>query len=331
MSDGKLPGCFKYGCIGCLSVGALGVAAIFLLSAINLAYEPEEPRPEQRELVRELPEAPELPAPAFPGSDAPSVPDSLSLPDSADTGVERAGRIVLDLSVGNFVVRPGPAGEPIRVEADYDTASFDLSEEYTTTDDGTWTYEVSFGARRGFLGMLFGGGVQDGDNRIELIIPRGHPMDIVGKIGIGESDVDLGGLWIRDVDLELGTGDHFVEFRDPLPFPMADFAIDASIGEVEVRNLGAGSPRSVTVEHGIGELLVDLQGSWRQDADVDVKCGIGACRLWLPDSAHIDVRKASVGLGESRVERQDSEDLPEDAPTLHLEMRGSIGEVRVER
>ncbi len=327
MSDSKVPGCFKYGCIGCLSMGALAVAAIFLFSAINLAYEPEEPRPEQRELVQELPEAPELPAFPYPAGDSPSLPETLPLPHAVEA---RAGRIVLDLSMGEFIIRPGPAGEPIRVEADYDTASFDLTEEYTTSDDGTWTYEVSFGARRGFLGMLLRGGVRDGDNRIELTIPRGHPIDIVGKIGIGESEVDLGGLWIRNVDLDLGTGDHFIEFREPTPFPMADFKIDSSIGEVEIRNLGAGSPRSVKVDHGIGELLVDLQGPWRQDAEVDVECGIGECRLWLPDSAHIDIESAKIGLGDSRVERPDSQDLPDDAPTITVNIRGNIGDLRVE-
>lgn len=31
MSDeGRIPGCFKYGCVGCLSLGAVLVALIFL-------------------------------------------------------------------------------------------------------------------------------------------------------------------------------------------------------------------------------------------------------------------------------------------------------------
>jgi hypothetical protein len=328
MSDSKLPGCFKYGCIGCLSVAALGVAAIFLIGAINIAYEPDEPRPEKAQLAQDLPEAPAPPTLPYPSADSPSLPESLTLPDAADT--VRAGRVVLDLSMGEFIIRPGPPGEPIRIDADYDAASFVLTEEYTASDDGTWTYDVSFGARRGFLGMLFRGGVQEGDNRIELTIPRGYPVDIVGKIGIGESEIDLGGLWIRNVDLELGTGDHFLEFREPLPFPMGDFAVDSSIGEVEVRNLGAASPRSVVVGHGLGELLVDLHGPWRRDAEVDVRCGVGECRLWLPDTARVDMKSAKIGIGESHVERPDDEDLPADAPTLTINMRGGLGDLRVE-
>ena len=42
----QVPGCLKYGCVGCLSVLALGVVMIFLFSAIHLVSEPEDPRQE---------------------------------------------------------------------------------------------------------------------------------------------------------------------------------------------------------------------------------------------------------------------------------------------
>lgn len=177
--------------------------------------------------------------------------------------------------------------------------------------------------------MFLRGGHQ-GNNRIELTIPRDHPVDIVGKIGMGESEIDLGGLWVGDVDLELGTGEHFVEFSDPLPFPMGSFRVDSSFGEVEVRKLGEGSPRTVNVEHGIGELFIDLQGSWSRDAEIDVDFGIGESRLWLPEDVRLDIESASIAIGDARVDRPAPADLPEDAPTLTLSMTGSIGEVSIE-
>lgn len=177
-NDGKIPGCFKYGCVGCLSLGALAVALIFLASAIHLTVEPEDPRPEERQLSQDLPRMPEV---RYPPADAPQMPTSVSLPESPSSPT---GRVVLDLSMGEFIIQPGPAGEPIRVDADFDASTFELTEEYQESADGGWTYELSFGSRRGFLGMLFGGGHQ-GNNRVELTIPRGTPVDIVGEIGLG--------------------------------------------------------------------------------------------------------------------------------------------------
>ena len=290
--DGRIPGCFKYGCVGCLSLGALAVALVFLASAIHLTVEPEDPRPEERSLARDLPPA----AIRVPATDGPALPRDLALPESPSSA---SGRVVLELAMGEFIVRPGPEGEPIRVEADFDASAFDLTETYEESGGGGWTYGVKFGSRRGFLGMLFGGGHQ-ASNRVEITIPRGQPFELVGEIGPGESEIDLGGLWLRAVELELNAGDHFIEFREPLPEPMASFVLDASVGEVEVRKLGDASPRTVEVDHGIGELFVDLQGAWRQDAAVDIDFGIGEGRLWLPENARVDIESARVAIDRSR-------------------------------
>ena len=326
----QVPGCLKYGCVGCLSVMALGVILIFMLSALHLSSEPEDPRQEQRQAAHDLPEPPD--PPRFPGVDAPQVPEVLPLPELEEfpESPERVGRVLIDLKMGEFVIRPGPAGEPIRVEADYDASAFELEEHFTPSEDGGWTYDLSFGSQRGLLGMIFRGNRHNVDNRIELIIPRGYPVDIVGEIGIGELEADFGGLWIRRVDLDLGAGDHFVEFRDPLPYPMESFRADASVGNLEVRGLGDASPRSVEVGHSLGELFLDLKGAWQEDAEIDVDFGIGECRLWLPEDVHVDIERASVSIGEASIDRPGSAAVPEDAPTLTLSMSGSIGEVRVE-
>ncbi len=326
----QVPGCLKYGCVGCLSVLALLVVLIFLVSAIHLSSEPEDPRQEQRQAAYDLPEPPQ--PPRYPSVDEPQVPEVLPLPELEEfpQSPGRVGKVLIDLKMGEFIIRPGPAGEPIRVEADYDASAFELEETFTPSEDGGWTYELSFGGERGLLGMLFGGNRHNVDNRIELIIPRGYPIDIVGEVGIGELEADLGGLWIRRVDVEFGAGDHFVEFSDPLPYPMDSFRADSSVGSVEVRALGDASPRSVEVDHGLGELFLDLKGAWRGDAEIDIDFGIGECLLWLPEDVNVDIERASVSIGESSIDRPRSTPVPEDAPTLTLSMSGSIGEVRVE-
>ena len=334
MSQGQIPGCLKYGCVGCLSVVALGVLGIFLVSAIHLTTDPEDPRPEQRQVERLLP-AVDGPRPS-PATDRPQIGEVLPLPeleefpqDGTIGEVAAAGRVVLDLKMGEFIIRPGPADEPIRIDADYDAGSFELTEELTSDDDGGWTYEVGFGSKRGWLGLVLGGGRHEIDNRIEITIPRGHPIDLVGSVGMGEFEADLGGLWVRRVDVELGLGDHFVEFRDPLPYPMESFRAESSMGSVEVRSLGDASPGSVEMDHSMGELFVDLKGAWQGDAEVDIDFSMGQCRVWLPEDARVEIERSSVNLGESSIDHP-RKDPPDDAPTLTLRVSGGMGEAEIE-
>ncbi len=325
-TQSKLPGCFKYGCFGCLGLFALSVGFVLLIGAIQLTTDIEEPSPEQTEASHELPELPE----AYGGQDQPEIPEILPLPEEIVPPDVAPGRLVLDLSMGEFTIRPGPAGEPLRVEADYDSNAFQLSEEFTQNEDGNWTYEVGFGSKGGWLGLLFRGGGEGGHNRVEITIPRGYPLEVVGKIGMGESEIDLGGLWVSRVDLDLSAGDHFLEFREPLPYPMEDFRINSSMGNLEVRSLGAASPSVVNVKHGMGEMLLDLEGEWRGDAEVRADFSMGACRVWLPDGVRVEIDRASVALGERRIDRADYSNLPEDAPTIKLRVSGSMGELRIE-
>lgn len=275
-----------------------------------------------------MPAMPEAP-PRAPGSG--ELPEILlaPLPADFDPSTVRAGRLELDLRKGEFIVQPGPAGEPIKVESDYDTNAFTLAETYDQRDDGTWYYKISFDSKSGWLGLLMRGGTHS-SNRVTITVPRDQPMDIVGTIGMGESEVDLGGLWLREVDLELGTGDHFLELTEPLRVPMDRFAIDGSMGSVELRSIGDASPRSVRVNHGMGELLVDLAGKWRNDATIDVDFSMGECKLWLPEAVNIDVARARVSMGERRVKLQEREEMP-GAPTLTLNLSGSMGELSVKQ
>ncbi len=342
MSERRLTGCFKYGCLGCLSLVALGIVLIFLFGAIQMSMD-TEPTLEQQELAQELPAPPlppEAPAVGTPGSSsnaAPAVPGMVEGAMVEDSGIPqrievspKRGRVVLDLSMGNFTIKPGPPGDPIRVEADYDTNAFRLKESFDSHSGGNWVYSLSFGPKGGWLGSLLRGGSEI-KNEVVLVIPEGQPIELTGTIGVGESETDLGGLWIESVDLEMGIGEHFLEISEPTPQPIASFAVDSSLGEVELRQLGNGSPESLSVEHGIGEILIDLEGQWLRDATVDVDFRIGSCRLWLPDDVHVDVQGSGVSVGDKRIDSSDGDAIPAGAPTLTLELSGSIGELSVER
>ena len=323
----KVPGCFKFSCFGCLAVFALFVGLILLVGVIQVTTGNQEPNPEEREASHELPEAPEIPV--YMGTDQPDVPDILPMAEAPEFPDVKGGTIVLDLSMGEFTIEPGEAGQPIKVEADYDSNAYNLAESYTENEDGTWVYDVKFGSKGGFLGALFRGS-DTNRNRVTVTIPRGHPVEILGKVSMGESEADLGGLWVRQVDLEYGMGDHFLEFREPLAFPMEKFQLDSSMGSLEVRTLGEASPRVVDVQHGMGELLVDLEGQWQRDGQVDIGFSMGECRLWLPENARIDIDRASMGLGEKRIDNINRDDLPEGSPLLTLNLSGNMGELRVE-
>lgn len=332
MSEGGGRGCVKVGCIGCLTVIGLVVGMVFLFGAVQLTTDWGDPTPQTTESVQDLPTPPSLPElTEFPGTETPNTALAPLPSDLGPAPSVAGGRLVIDLAVGEFSIEPGPENQPIRVEADYDSNAFSMEESYTEREDGAWVYEVTSKLKGGWIGAMMRGGVRDGDHRVKIIVPRGQPLEIVGKVGMGESEIDLGGLWVQAVDLELSTGDHFLEFSEPTPFPVERLVLEASMGALEVRDVGNASPLVVKVDHSMGELLVDLEGPWRNDSEITVGFGMGECKLWLPQDVKVDVARASVSMGERDLDIATGDDLPADAMTLTLDLRGSMGELSVKQ
>ncbi len=314
MARGEKRGCFKVGCLSGLGGCAVVVLVIAVLLGIGLLTGSGDERFEPIDQAHAVPVPP-----AAPGTR-----------EAAQAHVEEPGRIVLDVTRGSFSIRPGPPGEPVRLEGEYNAGTFELEEVFEAYGESGWIYRVRFD-QQGFGIRPF---IQHGGkkNRLTLFVPRDTPVVLEGYVGIGESEFELGGLWIAEIDLEYGIGDHALSFSEPLPLPMKRLRLDTSIGVLKVDSLGNASPRLVEVRHSVGETEIDLHGAWRQDAEVHIWCGIGECDVRVPDDVNVDLQRASVLIGESGSSlRRDRPEPNPEAPTLKLSVSGQIGELNVRR
>ena len=90
---------------------------------------------------------------------------------------EPEGVVELDLRQGEFYVRPAEPGEPLRVEAHYDTNMYELNESRETAEDGPWTYRVGFrrSTRSGLVAAIKQ--IISGHNpRVQVWLPRDIPI-----------------------------------------------------------------------------------------------------------------------------------------------------------
>jgi hypothetical protein len=180
------------------------------------------------------------------------------------TGSAEPGRVVLDLSMGTFEVVAGAPGEPILVEGRYDVGSYELTESFETHVDSSWVYRVRFRRKVSWIRHLFGDNAAK--NRIRVTLPREVPLILEGKIGTGQSTLELGGLWLLAAEFDIGVGEHAIRFDEPSPVAMERFELLGSVGELNISKLGNASPGTVDVRARIGQLAVDLRGDWRADS-----------------------------------------------------------------
>jgi hypothetical protein len=256
--------------------------------------------PETRELTRDVP------GPA--GGD----------PDPA--GREpTAGRIELEIVVADLVVVPAPPGDPIRLEADYDSRRYDLRQEVEDLPDGSWIYRLHFAPIGSRTMALFRMKLGSAPPKLRLALPRDVRFALGGLVDRSFAAMELGGMRIETTQLDVSGGAASLSFLVPLVEPMEHLSLIGNKGSVEVTGLGNASPRTPVLRQRLGELDVDLRGAWRRDSEVRIETRLAGGAVWLPQN--VDVEGLERRLSSPRP--AEAREIP--VPTLQLSVEGDRG------
>jgi len=280
-------------CFACAVVSGLGLLVAIALGATFcvqlLTTEPEEER-----LVQQ-------------------VPPTGSVP----------GRVVLSLSSAAVTVKAGPAGAPIRVESFFDPDVHQLEQSYEKDDTGGWTYRLDFHEKRLLHVSVVSIWLGKRSPEVTIEIPRDLPLALETTMEGGYLALDLAGLELTTVGVELDRGVLGLIVSEPLDIPLERLSIKGRMGTMVLRSLGNASPKELDVQHGIGAARVDLSGMWLRDADVDFQVAFGSGELKLPVDVDIE-RPDGVPV---RLLRPHDREIP--PPTLRLSTHFDVGDIRV--
>jgi hypothetical protein len=126
-------------------------------------------------------------------------------------------------------------------------------------------------------------------NEWKLAFSPEVPLEMDIKTGAGQGDLDLTGLQLEELDIDLGAGDFSVVFNAPNPAQMSRFTLDVGAASLEIAGVGNASPQDMIVQGGVGEITLDLTGDWDNSADIEVTAGVGRLKLRLPDDVGVRV------------------------------------------
>lgn len=253
---------------GCLALAVL-LGLILTGAAITVAVGYQQLRSESREMRSSL-----QAVPREPGGPADVEPGEPS----------RTGRIELDLSVVQLTVVPAEAGEPIRVDAEFDPRYYRLDQ--TTEDDRT--YRIRFGPISSTAMALLRVKLGGEPPVLRIALPRDVSLTLIGETYGTFAAFELGGLRLDTVDMEVSGGAVAISFLEPLQAPMEHLSLRGDKGSVKVVGLGAASPRTTVIQQHLGEIDVDLRGPWTRDSDIQLKAFVAGGSVWLPSDVDIE-------------------------------------------
>lgn len=191
-------------------------------------------------------------------------------------------RVRVRYGAGRLNVQPAEAGALYRMELRYDEETFEPVSEY----EGN-RLELGVKSIRKNINWP-----RDRDSgEMNLSLARNVPMDLDLEFGAVKADVDLGGLQMTRLDLSTGASESRVQISEPNPVRMSSAGFEVGAADFHVRSLGNLNAEVITVDAGVGNVVLDFRGEWRDDSTVSVDMGLGALELRFPEGLGVRVIK----------------------------------------
>lgn len=195
--------------------------------------------------------------------------------------------VEVDYAAGRFRLGPGAAGTLYRMEMRYDEERFSPVREFDADANVLRLGVRSRGGARVSLGDRRRSGVTPS---FDLTLTPDIPISLGIDLGAAESEVELGGLALRNLRYRTGASQSRVSFSRPNPVSCDELVMEAGAAEFEAIELANANCRRVTFRGGVGEVTLDFTGDWRQSVDAEVDVSIGSLTLRLPRDVGVAIR-----------------------------------------
>ena len=190
----------------------------------------------------------------------------------------------IEFAAGVLKVRPGSPGSLYRMELSYDPQRFaPLSKVDSSGTD--LRLGIKSSGQAGISVGLKNDRPQDG--LIELNPRTILSLDV--SLGAAQADLDFGGLRVSQAEIRTGASETTLRFSSPNRVQCEQMSISVGAAEFSAYQLGNSDCKTISVDGGVGGVLVDLTGAWKRDATITLAVALGDISLVLPREVGVEL------------------------------------------
>jgi hypothetical protein len=170
---------------------------------------------------------------------------------------------------------------------------------------------------------------------LRLDLSRDVPLELKLEFGAARANLDLGGLRIRHARIATGASETDLTVSSPNLEVCRILELEVGAAQFRASQLANLNAERLTLAGGVGEVLLDFTGEWRNDLSADIKMGLGSLTLRVPRGLGLRVRKSGLLVGfdsQGLIKRGDvyySENWDDADHQLTVNVDAALGSVRV--
>lgn len=239
----------------------------------------------------------------------------------------------VQFGVGEFRLRPGPERVLYRMNLRYDARAFEPVSDY---DADTRRLRV------GVEGLnVRGNHINYPDmpkQRLDLELSPAVPTELDLAFGAGATDIELGDLSLRQIDIKGGASETVVRFSRPNRIACERLTFQVGAIDLKTEKLGNARCRHIEFKGAAGDITLDFTGEWADGSDtrVEVAVGLGSVRLRFPEDLGIavNVDRFLTSFDRSGLRRRGDRYYSANYDTaktkIDLDVKAAMGSVEIE-
>ena len=246
--------------------------------------------------------------------------------------------VFIDVNAGEISVEKGQSPREGKVTFEYDIKNFKTKFHFSEERN---RLRISMDKRDWKHWPFHSDKHDETQAELKVLLPYDVDIYLDVKLKAGETDMQLGGLRLKEVNLNNWAGEVKMGFQESNPIVMELLDIRNKVGEMKLLDLGNARFEKADINGGIGELRIDFHGDLLDKSKAKVDIDIGEATVYLPTDVGI---RMLVGGGLSFLSAKEidssfyrrgryyiTEDYKEKSKRFSLWITPGLGELRVEQ
>lgn len=195
-------------------------------------------------------------------------------------------RVSLTFAGGRFQLRPLSGALLYQMQLRYDEQSSDAVHEFNAAQ-----HELTLGLRKANVGWRALHSLNRNESGSMTVgLSSSVPLKLDLNLGGAGAEVELGGMRVRTLKLNLGLAGGRVRFSSPNQMVMDELGVDVGLGGVKLENLGNANVSQIDINGGMDGVALDFGDSVMRDVKINAQIAFGGLKIQVPRSAGVRVQ-----------------------------------------
>jgi len=201
-------------------------------------------------------------------------------------------KVSVTFAGGKFELTPLPGKLLYQMQIHYDEQVADAVHDFDAS-----SHQLTLGMSHANMGWRALRAMKNEEGgRMTVGLNPTVPMDLELELGGAQAEVELGGMRLTSVKLQVGLAGSRVNFSSPNLVEMQELSLDVGLGGVQFENLGNANVAQINISGGMDGINLDFGDRVMRDVKINADVAFGGLKIQIPSSAGVTIQ-AETKLG----------------------------------